>query len=357
METDGKTNSLTPAAGDERDLDLVALGEILLRFDPGNDRISDAGAFTIHDGGAEYNVARNLAKVFRLRSAVVTALADNAIGRLAENFAHRSGVDTGSVIWRTPGRDARNGLYFMERGFGIRAPASVFDRDGTPTSALTSDDVDWPALFRRRTARCFHTGGVFTGLSGSTPQVAAAAMRVARESGAIVSFDLNYRGSLWDKRGGRVAADAVNRELLPLADVVFGVFDLDARLSNYSEDVFRTAAEKLTSSFPNLKVVATTLRNVRSASRHDLGGVCFTEGKVFKAVDRLDLDVFDRVGSGDAFASGMIYGLLAGRDPQYSVECGVALAAHTMTTAGDGCEATLAEVEAMMKRTTAEVQR
>ena len=357
METEPNLTSLITVAPNGRDLDLVALGEILLRLDPENDRITDARSFTVYDGGAEYNVARNLAKVFQLRTAIVTALADNEVGRLAENFAKQSGVDTEAIIWRDPGGDTRNGLYFMGRGFGVRAPASTFDRDGTAVSKLTVNDIDWVEIFRQRTARWFHTGGVFSGLSPSTPDVAAEAIRRARESGAIVSFDLNYRDSLWKKRGGRHGAEAVNRELMPMADVVFGVFDFDAKLSGYSDDAFRSAAEKLNDDFPNLKFIATTLRNVKSASRHDLSGVCYTGGKVFKAADRSDLDVFDRVGSGDAFASGIIHGLLAGRDPRFAIECGVALAAQTMTTAGDGSSATLTEVETLMSGSTADVQR
>ncbi|MDQ3323027.1 MAG: sugar kinase [Acidobacteriota bacterium] len=328
--------------------DLVSLGEVLLRFDPENERIQTARSFRVFDGGAEYNVARSLAKVFRQKTAIVTALADNALGRLAEDFILQGGVDASEILWREhdgTGANTRNGIYFIERGFGLRPPSSCFDRANTAVSQLKAGDIDWRQIFGEKGARWFHTGGVFTALSETTPETANEAMRIAKERGAIVSYDLNYRDSLWKTRGGRQSANKLNRKLLPFADVAFGVFDFDSKLSNFDEREFRRAAEKMIEEFPNLKAVISTLREVHSASRHDLSAVCFYENQIYKARDYENIGVFDRVGSGDAFAAGFIYGSLAGRGAQYSVECGAALGALSMTTPGDNAAATLREVE------------
>jgi 2-dehydro-3-deoxygluconokinase len=251
----------------------------------------------------------------------------------------------------------RNGMYFIERGFGLRQPVGCSDRGNTAISQLKAGDVDWQKVFAREGARWFHTGGIFAGLSDSTPEAAREAMRAAKDAGAIVSYDLNYRASLWSERGGREAANALNHELLPLADVVFGVENFNASLAAYAEADFRRAAEDIKSKFPDLKVVATTLRDVKSASRHDLSAVCFADGEIFKANDFADLDVLDRVGSGDAFAAGLIYGLLSGRDLQFSINCGAANSALTLTTAGDGSSATLAEVESLSNRRKLDLSR
>lgn len=334
----------------ESSKDFVSLGEILLRFDPGERRIQEARQFQVWDGGAEYNVARNLSRVFGQRTSIVTALADNALGRLAEDFARQGGVNTENIIWREEGAGARNGIYFIERGFGLRAPASSFDRANTAVSHLKSGDIDWQAVFGAGDGtRWFHTGGVFTGLSETAPEVALEAMQKARESGALVSYDLNYRHSLWGKRGGREASNRVNRKLLPLADVVFGVFDFDSTLSKYDQNVFQVAAEKMFAEFPNLRVVVSTLRETRSASFHDLSAVCAAGGEIFKARAYRDIQVLDRVGSGDAFASGFIYGLLAGEDLQFAAECGAAHGALAMTMPGDASAATVEEVLSLMR--------
>ncbi len=262
----------------------------------------------------------------------------------------QAGVDASGIIWRSGGgADTRNGIYFIERGFGLRAPASCFDRANTAVSQLKTGEINWREIFNQNGTRWFHTGGVFVGLSETAPEVAKEAMQAARANGAIVSYDLNYRDSLWKNKGGREAANAVNRELLPLADVVFGAMDFDARLSQFNAEKFRQAAEKMTGEFPDLKIVCSTLREVHSASRHDLSAVCFANGEVFKAKDYKNIEVLDRVGSGDAFDSGLIYGLLAEKDFQFAVECGVAHALLAMTTPGDNSMATLAEIENLMQ--------
>ncbi|MDQ3323491.1 MAG: sugar kinase [Acidobacteriota bacterium] len=340
--------------------DFVAFGEVLLRFDPIDERIYNARNFRVFDGGAEYNVARNLAKTFRQKTAIVTALADNALGRLAEDFILQGGVDASEILWREHdgiGANTRNGIYFIERGFGLRPPSSCFDRTNTAVSRLKAGDVDWRKIFVEKGARWFHTGGVFTGLSETTPDAVKEAMKSARENGIIISYDLNYRDSLWKTRGGRETANRLNREFLPFADVVFGAFDFDSKLSNFDEDVFRGAAKKMMSDFPNLKATVSTVREIHSASLHDLSAVCFYENQIYKARDYKNVEVSDRVGSGDAFASGFIYGFLAGKDAQYSTECGAAHAALVMTTPGDNSMSTLAEVEKLIGGGSAVAQR
>ena len=328
--------------------DFVALGEVLLRFDPENERIHNTRAFRVWEGGGEYNVARSLSKVFRLDAAIVTALADNQIGRLVEDLIWQGGVDSTEILWReTDGisREVRNGMYFIERGFGLRPPTGCSDRGNTAVSQLKTGDLDWRNIFTEKKTRWFHTGGIFAGLSETTPDVAVEAARLAKESGAIVSYDLNYRDSLWSKRGGRDAANALNHEILPFADVVFGVENFNARFSDFNEEDFRKAASEIFNRFPNLQIAATTLRDVVSASTHNLSAICFADDKIFKTVDFTNLAVLDRVGSGDAFAAGLIYGLLKGEKIQIALDYGAANSALTLTTLGDGSAATMAEIE------------
>jgi 2-dehydro-3-deoxygluconokinase len=327
--------------------DVVSLGEVMLRFDPGEDRIHTARQFRVWEGGGEYNVARNLSKCFRKRAAIVTALADNQIGRLVEDLILQGGVDASQILWRgTDGisREVRNGMYFMERGFGSRPPTGCSDRGNTAVSKLATGEIDWKKLFSKG-ARWFHTGGIFAGLSDTTAEAAAEAMREAKESGAIVSYDLNYRESLWSKRGGRDAANKLNNELLKFADVVFGVEGFDANLKGFSEQSLRNAATSMMSRHSNIKTLATTLRDVHSASKHSLGGACFSDGQVFRSKDHINVQVLDRVGSGDAFAAGMIYGLLSGSPMQSAIELGISAAVLSLSSPGDGLSATLDEIE------------
>lgn len=339
--------------------DCVSLGEVMLRLDPGDERIHTARNFRVFEGGGEYNVARNLASVFRKRTAVVTALADNEIGRLIEGLIREGGVDTSEILWRyTDGisREVRNGLYFMERGFGLRPPVGSSDRGNTAVSKLGEGDIDWNRIFSQG-VQWFHTGGIFTGLSQTTPAAALAAMRAARENKTIVSYDLNFRGSLWNDRGGRDAANQLNAEFLPFVDVVLGLDNFSPVLSEYGEAKFRDAADAMTARFPNIKVIATTLRNVHSASRHDLGAAVYFDGRVHKPEDLIALDVYDRVGSGDAFAAGLIYGLLSGCDIEIGSSYALANAALTMTSPGDWSTATLSEVKKAAGRGDRNVQR
>ena len=333
--------------------DLVSLGEVLLRFDPGNERVHTARTFRVWEGGGEYNVARNLAKCFSLDTAIVTALADNQIGRLVEDLVNQGSVDTSAILWReTDGisRSSRNGIYFMERGFGSRPPTGCSDRGNTAVSQLKPGDIDWDDVFGNKGARWFHTGGIFAALSESTAEFAAEAMQAAKRAGAIVSYDLNYRDSLWSERGGRDSANKLNRQLLAHANVVFGVEDFDATLSQRSEERFRDAAGNMAARHPDLKVIATTLRDIHSATQHSLGGMCYAEGEVAVSSDHIDVDVLDRVGSGDAFAAGLIFGLLSGRSLNDANETAVAAAVLSLSSLGDGLSARFEEIERLAKK-------
>jgi 2-dehydro-3-deoxygluconokinase len=352
--------------------DLVALGEVMLRLDPGEGRIHTARTFQVWEGGGEYNVARGLKRCFGLDTAIVTALVDNPVGRLVQDLVYQGGVDQSHLKWSKDdgvGRTARNGLNFTERGFGVRAAVGCSDRGHTAVSQLKPGDLDWEEIFGRAGARWFHTGGIFAALSETTPLVAKEAMQAARRHGTIVSYDLNYRPSLWKSIGGQKRAQEVNRELAPFVDVMLGneedftaalgfaVEGVNEHLSGLDPANFARMIETARAAFPNFKAVATTLREARTASRNDWGAVLHYEGELHTAAPRKDLEILDRVGGGDSFASGLIYGFLAGQGPQWAVECGAAHGALAMTTAGDTTMATLAEVERVMKGGTARVQR
>lgn len=352
--------------------DVVSLGEVMLRLDPGEGRVHTTRNFQVWEGGGEYNVARGLKRCFGLDAAIVTALADNAVGRLVQDLIYQGGVDQSHLKWVKfdgVGRTVRNGLNFTERGFGVRGAAGCSDRGHTAVSQLKPGDIDWEKVFAHEGARWFHTGGIFCALSETTPAVAREAMQVAKKHGTIVSYDLNYRDSLWRSIGGRERAVVINRELAPLVDVMIGneedftaalgfkVEGLDEHHSKLDVENFRRMIEKVVAEFPNFKIVATTLRNAKTATVNDWGAVCYAGGGFYEAPVRENLEILDRVGGGDSFASGLIYGLLTGRGPQWSVECGAAHGALAMTTPGDTTMATLAEVERVMKRGTARVDR
>jgi 2-dehydro-3-deoxygluconokinase len=351
--------------------DLVSLGEVMLRLDPGEGRVATTRGFQVWEGGGEYNVARGLRRCFGLRTAIVTALVDNPVGRLVEDLMLQSGCDLSWLRWVADdgvGRSARNGLNFTERGFGVRAALGCSDRGHTAVSQLKPGDVDWESLFAGG-VRWFHTGGIFAALSETTPLVAREAMEAARRHGVIVSYDLNYRPSLWKGIGGAEKARAVNRELVSLVDVLFGNeedfsvalgFDIegvDEHHATLPADAFKQMIGRVCAGFPSLQVVATTLRVARTATRNDWGAIAWCDGEFFEATTRPDLEILDRVGGGDSFASGLIYGFLTSRGPAWAVECGAAHGALAMTTPGDTSMATLSEVERVMKGGTARVSR
>jgi len=352
--------------------DLISLGEIMLRLDPGEGRIHTARQFSVWEGGGEYNVARGLRRCFDMRTAVVTAFADNSIGRLIEDFILQGGVDTSFIKW-VPfdgiGRTVRNGLNFTERGFGIRGALGVSDRGHTAVSQLKRDDIDWEDIFGNKGACWFHTGGIFAALSESTPEVIEEAMTVARKHGTIVSYDLNYRPSLWKSIGGKEMAQKVNRNLAQYVDVMIGneedfaaclgfeVEGVDESLSSLDVSSFKRMIEKVIAEFPNFKVTATTLRTVKTATINDWGAICWADGRFYEATLRKNLEIMDRIGGGDSFASGLIYGFLTTGDPEKAVNYGAAHGALAMTTPGDTTMARLHEVEKLMADRGARVDR
>ena len=352
--------------------DLVSLGEVMLRLDPGIGRIHTARRFDVWEGGGEYNVARGLKRCFGLRTAVVTSLADNPVGRLVEDLMFQGGVDQSHVRWVKydgVGRAVRNGLNFTERGFGVRAALGCSDRGHTAVSQLKPGEIDWDGIFRGEGARWFHTGGIFAALSDSTPLVAKEAIEAAHRNGVIVSYDLNYRDSLWKSIGGKARALEVNSELAPLVDVMLGneedftaslgfeVEGVDEQMAELDTRNFRRMIAQAVEKYPNFKVVATTLRNARTATVNDWGAVCYADGEFCEARPMPCLEILDRVGGGDSFASGLVYGFLAEKGPQWAVDCGCAHGALAMTTPGDTTMVTLAEVERVMKGGTARVLR
>jgi 2-dehydro-3-deoxygluconokinase len=352
--------------------DLVSLGEVMLRLDPGEGRIATSRTFQVWEGGGEYNVARGLKRCFGLDTAVVTALVDNPVGRLVQDLIYQGGVDQSRLIWMTDdgvGRTARNGLNFTERGFGVRAALGCSDRGHTAVSQMKPGDVDWDDLFGREGARWLHTGGIFAALSPTTAAVAKEAMAAARRHGTLVSYDLNYRPSLWRSIGGQERATEVNRELVTLVDVLFGneedftaalglkVEGLDEHFAALDPRQFGRMIESAVALFPNLRIVAATLRNAKTATLNDWGAVCWHEGTLHEASQRENLEICDRVGGGDSFASGLIYGILAGKGPKWAVECGAAHGALAMTTPGDTSMASLSEVERVMRGGAARVSR
>ena len=353
--------------------DLVSLGEVMLRLDPGNTRVRTSRSFNVWEGGGEYNVARGLRKCFGKKTSILTALADNEVGRLIEDLILQGGVNTDHLIWREydgVGRSVRNGLNFTERGFGVRGAVGVSDRGRTAVSQLTSKDFDWEEIFEKEGSRWLHTGGIFAALSESTAEVALEAVRSARKSGAKVSYDLNYRPSLWKSIGGREKAQEVNQKLAAGVDVLIGnEEDFEASLgielegSNQSYqglnlDSYKKMVERAVQIYPNLELIAVTLREVKSASRNDWSAIAWSKESGLLAGRKYeDLEIFDRVGGGDSFASGLIYGLLEGLTLEKSLSIGLAHGALAMTTPGDTSMATLAEVLKLAEGGSARVQR
>ncbi len=352
--------------------DQISLGEVMLRLDPGEGRIRTARHFTAWEGGGEYNTSRGLRKCFGLRTAVCTALVDNEIGHLIEDFIMQGGVDTEFIKWREDdgiGRSVRNGLNFTERGFGIRGAVGNPDRGNSAASQLKPGDYDWDHIFGQLGARWFHTGGIFAALSESAAQITIEAVTAAKKHGTIVSYDLNYRPSLWKSIGGQVKAREVNREIAKYVDVMIGneedftaslgfeVEGVDHNLSTIETEAFKRMIETAVKEYPNFKVAATTLRRVITASRNDWSAICWHDGAFYESRKYPELDILDRVGGGDSFASGLSFGFLSQNDPQAAVDYGAAHGALASTTPGDTSMATRQEVEKLMKGGGARVVR
>lgn len=352
--------------------DEISLGEIMLRLDPGDARIKTARSFRVWEGGGEYNVARGLKRCFSLKTSVVTALADNEVGRLIEDFVYQGGVDASLIKWCKYdgiGRTVRNGLNFTERGYGIRGAVGVSDRGNTAASQLKPGDIDWDYIFGTLGVRWLHTGGIFAALSETTAQVVIEAVKAAKKYGTIVSYDLNYRPSLWNDIGGIEKAREVNKEIAKYIDVMIGNeedftaclgFEIEGNDENLKElniDGYFKMIEKAVKVYPNFKAVATTLRTVKTATVNDWSAICWADGKIYRGLELPGLEIYDRVGGGDSFASGLIYGLMETGDPQKAVNYGVAHGALAMTTPGDTSMASLKEVERIVGGAGARVQR
>ncbi|MCG8526719.1 MAG: sugar kinase [Opitutales bacterium] len=354
---------LTIKSENECYFDELSLGEVMLRLDPGEGRVRTARSFNAWEGGGEYNVARGLRKCFGLKTAVVTAFADNEVGRLIEDFIMQGGLDTRFIQWKKYdgiGREVRNGLNFTERGFGIRGAVGVPDRANTAASQIKPGDVDWEYIFGELGVRWFHTGGIYAALSSESAETTIEAVKAANKHNTVVSYDLNYRPSLWNAIGGQSKAQEVNREIARYVDVMIGneedftaclgfeVEGVDENISNIKIDSFKNMIQEVVKAFPNFKVTATTLRQVKTATVNDWGAIAWQEGEFYESKAYPALEIMDRVGGGDSFASGLIYGLLTTGDPEKAVNYGAAHGALAMTTPGDTTMATLSEVEKVM---------
>ncbi|MBV7411831.1 sugar kinase [Dermabacteraceae bacterium TAE3-ERU27] len=350
--------NLRPAG--ECAFDAVSLGEVMLRLDPGERRIRTARRFEAWEGGGEYNVVRGLRRVFGLKTGVLTALVDNEIGRLIEDFVLQGGVDTSLIHWRESdciGRTVRNGLNFTERGYGVRGAVGCSDRGNTAISHLAPQDIDFDHVFGELGVRWLHTGGIYAALSEQSAETVLAAVKAAKKHGTIVSYDLNYRPSLWKAVGGQEKAQRVNREIARYVDVMIGneedftaclgfeIEGADENLTDLDHDSFAKMIEQVAQEYPNFQVIATTMRGVRSASSNDWGAIAWSRSEGFaNAIQRDRLEILDRVGGGDSFASGLIYGLINDEPIQNAVDLGAAHGALAMTTPGDTSMATLKEV-------------
>jgi 2-dehydro-3-deoxygluconokinase len=343
--------------------DCVSFGEVMLRFDPGHGRVRNARQFNVWEGGGEYNVARAMRKCWGKRAAAVTALPVNDLGWLVEDLMMQGGVDTSHIIWREfdgIGRNTRVGLNFTEKGFGVRAALGCSDRANSAASQIAPGEIDWDRLFGEEGVRWFHTGGIFAALSPNTAQAVIEAVKAARKYGTVVSYDLNYRASLWKSQGGKPGAQAINREIAQYVEVMIGneedftaclgfeVEGLDEHISAIDPANFKTMIATAVREFPNFKVAATTLRNARTATFNDWSAILWAGGEFYASQMRENLEIFDRVGGGDGFASGLAYGFLEGKGPQAAVEYGAAHGALAMTTPGDTSMVRAAEVEAVM---------
>jgi 2-dehydro-3-deoxygluconokinase len=352
--------------------DILSLGEVMVRLDPGEGRVRTARRFEVFEGGGEYNVARGLRRCFGQRAALVSAFAENEVGRLLENLILTGGVDMTHCKWMPYdgiGRACRNGLNFTEKGHGVRAALGTSDRGHTAASQLKAGDIDWDHIFGELGVRWFHTGGIYAALSDTTPGVIAEALQSAKKHGTITSYDLNFRSSLWKDFGGQEECQKVNRELAPYVDVMIGneedftaclglhVEGLGDQMKELPIEGYRKMIDQAIGLFPNFKAIATTLRTVRTATINDWGALCWCDGKLHEATHREKLEIYDRVGGGDSFASGLIYGFMKTGDAEQAVEYGAAHGALAMTTAGDTTMAIVSEVEALMAGDSARVKR
>ncbi len=370
----GKENhmklQLRPA--DECKFDAVSLGEVMLRLDPGEGRIRTARTFQAWEGGGEYNVIRGLHKCFGMHTAVMTAFADNEVGKLMKDLIEQGGVDTSLIYWKKTdgiGRICRNGLNFTERGYGIRGAIGCSDRANTAISQAKPEDFDFEYIFGTLGVRWLHTGGIYAALSEQACETVIAACKTAKKYGTIISYDLNYRPSMWSAIGGLEKCREVNREIAKYVDVMIGneedftaclgleVEGNDAGLKELNMDGYYKMVAAAAKEYPNFKAIATTLRTVKTATVNDWKAICWADGEIHMSKEYNGLEILDRVGGGDSFASGLVYGLMTYEDAEKAVNYGAAHGALAMTTPGDTSMASLEEVEGVMGGAGARVKR
>jgi len=351
----------------EAALDFVSLGALVHRLDPGIIPFAKATHCDIHVSGGEFNCAANLANCFGLKTGVVSAMVDYPIGDLIAERVRAMGVRPFYKHFKHDGVQGPNmATVYSDRGFGVRAPVVFYNRCNEAAGQLKPGDFDWKAIFAGG-VRWFHSGGIFAALSPTTAEVIIEGMKAAKAAGAIVSFDLNYRAKLWNISGGEQRAVEVLDRIVKNVDVLvgneedlqkgLGIPGVDVhKASKLDPSVFFGMIDQVTKKHPQVKVVATTLREVHSTNRHSWSAVAWINGKTFNA-PTADLDVYDRVGGGDGFASGFIYGLLSGESPEEAVKLGWAHGALLTTFPGDTTMATVDHVRAFAKGGSARIQR
>ena len=348
-------------------LDLVSLGALNHRVDSGIVPFSKATEWQVHPSGGEYNVAADLANCFRLHTGMVAAMVDYPIGDLIAERVRAMGIKPFYKTFKHNGVNGPNmATIYSDRGYGMRAPVVFYNRANEAAAQLKPGDFDWEAILSEG-VRWLHSGGIFASLSETTGEVIIEGMKAAKAAGAVTSFDLNYRAKLWNIWGGQERAQAVISRIVENVDVLVGnEEDLQLGLgiagpkiaakSKLDPSVFFGMIDEVLQKFPQIKVVATTLREVHSTSRHSWGAVAWIDGQTYVA-PTAELEVFDRVGGGDGFAAGLFYGLLAGETPQEAVNLGWAHGALITTFPGDTTMATLEQVRAFAKGGSARIQR
>ena len=353
-----------PASGS---LDFLALGGLVHRIDPGAVPFRKASSCEIHVSGGEFNCAANLSDCFRMRSGIATAMVEYPIGDLIGGQVRAMGVTPFYKTFKHDGvRGPNMAAVYSDRGFGIRGPVVFYNRSNEAAAMLKPGDFDWKTIFGSG-VRWFHSGGIFSALSPTTSELIIEAMQAAKAHGAVTSFDLNYREKLWTAAGGAERAPDVLRRIVEHVDVLVGnEEDLQKGLgipgpkvsakSKLDPTAFFAMMEEVVARFPNMKAVATTLREVHSTNRHEWGAVAWLNGQTFVS-PTCALDVYDRVGGGDGFASGFFYGLLTGKSPEQAVRLGWAHGALLTTFPGDTSMATLEQVESFAKGGSARIQR
>jgi 2-dehydro-3-deoxygluconokinase len=348
-------------------LDFVSLGALVHRLDPGVVPFRKANACQIHVSGGEFNCAANLADCFRLKTGIVTAMVDYPIGDLIAERVRAMGVTPFYTRFAHDGVTGPNmATVYSDRGFGVRAPVVFYNRSNEAAARLKPGDVDWKAVVSGG-LRWFHSGGIFASLSPTTPALIIEGMKAAKAAGAVISFDLNFREKLWKISGGLDRASDVLRHIVSHVDVLVGnEEDLQKGLgiagppvaarSTLDPSAFFGMIDRVVAEYPQIKVVATTLRDVHSTNHHTWSAVAWASGRTI-AAPTAELDVYDRVGGGDAFASGLFYGLITGESPEEAVKLGWAHGALVTTYPGDTTMATLEQVRAFAKGGSARIQR